>query len=51
MSFYNDIQKSLCEAIEIEKGNIQLAEKKNMPAQTYVTTEKEREVINKRQEK
>lgn len=36
MGFYEDIEKSLLEAIEIEKGNIPLAEKENMPAPTFV---------------
>ena len=40
MGFYEDIEKSLLEAIEMEKGNIPLAEKENMPAPTYVVEEK-----------
>lgn len=47
MGFYDDMQRSLQEAIEIEKGNIQLTEKKGMPAPTIVLTEKEREFIKK----
>lgn len=47
MGFYDDMQKSLQEAIEIEKGGIRLEEKKNMPAPTFVVAEKERERMNK----
>lgn len=36
MGFYEDIQKSLLEAIEIEKGNLPLTQKENMPAPTFV---------------
>lgn len=42
MEFYEDMEKSLLEAIEIEKGNIFLVKKENMPVPTYVTSDKER---------
>ena len=35
MGFYKDMEKSLLEAIEIEKNNIPLKERENMPAPTY----------------
>lgn len=35
MGFYKDMEKSLLEAIEIEKNNIPLKERENMPASTY----------------
>ena len=35
MSFYEDMEKSLLEAIEMEKGNIPVKERRNMPAKTY----------------
>ena len=46
MSAFEDLQKSLLEAIDIEKGNIPMAEKKNMPAPTFVAIEREREIID-----
>jgi DNA-binding XRE family transcriptional regulator len=44
--FFDDTMQSLLEAIEIEKGNISLTEKDNMPAPTFVATEKEKELID-----
>lgn len=35
MGFYEDMEKSLLEAIEIEKGNIPLSERKDMLAPTF----------------
>lgn len=46
MSFYEDIEKSLLEAIEIEKGNIPLSEKKDMPARTLYAQSREQELID-----
>lgn len=43
MGFYNDLEKSLLEAIEIEKGNLPLFPKENMPAPTFVTSDNERQ--------
>lgn len=47
MSFFEDMEKSLLEAIAIEEGNIPLAERKNMPAKTYYIEEKDKELIDK----
>ena len=46
MEIYNDIEKSLLEAIEIEKGNVSLQEVENMPATTYVVADKDKELID-----
>lgn len=35
-NFFEDLKNGLLEAIEIEKGNIQMQEKKNMPTKTFV---------------
>ena len=43
MSFYDDLEKSLLEAIEIEKGGISVEEKKGMPAPTYFVREESKE--------
>ena len=45
--FFNDTMQGLLEAIEIEKGNIPLVEKENMPAPTFVAAEKETMLIEK----
>ena len=46
MSFYDDLERSLLEAIEMEKGNIPVVERKNMPALTYIAAEYERRLID-----
>lgn len=46
MSFYEDMEKSLLQAIAIEKGEIPLTERKNMPAPTFVAENKEKELID-----
>lgn len=46
MSFYEDMEKSLTEAIEIEKGNIPLAERKGMPAPTFYVASGEEDLID-----
>ncbi len=46
MGFYEDIEKSLLEAIEMEKGNIPMVQKENMPAPTFVASDKEKELID-----
>lgn len=46
MGFYEDMEKSLLEAIEMEKGNIPLTKKENMPAPTFTASDKERELID-----
>ena len=43
MGVYEDLERSLLEAIEIEKGNIPVIERENMPAPTYVAMGKEKE--------
>ena len=42
MGFCEDMEKSLLEAIEMEKGNIPIVEKENMPAPTFVSSDKKR---------
>lgn len=39
MTFYVDMEKSLLEAIRMEKGDISLTRKDNMPAPTYYSAE------------
>lgn len=36
MSFYDDLEKSLMEAIQMEKGIIPMKLKEDMPAPTYL---------------
>lgn len=44
MGFYEDIEKSLLEAIEMENGNLPLIQKESMPAPTYtVATTKQKD--------
>jgi DNA-binding XRE family transcriptional regulator len=47
MGFYEDMEKSLLEAIEIEKGNVPLKERKNMLAPTYYVPDDDEAVIDK----
>ena len=42
MGVYEDLERSLLEAIEIEKGNIPMMERENMPSPTYVAMDKEK---------
>ena len=46
MGFYEDMERSLSEAIAIEKGNIPLTEKNDMPAPTFFAENKEKELID-----
>lgn len=46
MGFYDDVEKSLLEAIAMEKGNIPLTQREDMPAPTFIASEKEKELIN-----
>lgn len=46
MGFYEDMEQSLLEAIEMEKGNIPLIQRENMPAPTFVAADKEKELID-----
>lgn len=46
MSFYEDMEKSLLEAIEMEKGNIPVTERKGMLAPTYYISESDKELVD-----
>lgn len=46
MSFYEDMEKSLLEAIEVEKGNIPLKERKGMAASTFYVPNDEEKIID-----
>lgn len=47
MSFYEDMERALLEAIEIEKGNIPLKERENMPSKTLYVADDNRELVDK----
>ena len=40
--FFDDIMQGLLEAVAINKGEIPLLEKKDMPAPTFVASEREK---------
>lgn len=42
MSFYKDMEKSLLEAIEMERGNVPLIQKETMPAPTFAASDAEK---------
>ena len=44
--FFEDTVQGLLEAVEIEKGNIPLTQKENMPAPTFVVSDNEKRLIN-----
>lgn len=46
MSFYEDMERALLEAIEIEKGNIPLTEREGMPAKTFYVAEDDQKLID-----
>ena len=46
MSFFEDMEKALLEAIEIEKGNIPLKERENMPSPTFYVADSEEKLID-----
>ena len=46
MGFYEDMERSLLEAIEMENGDIPTVQKENMPAPTFVSSDKEKELID-----
>ena len=46
MKFYEDVEKSLLEAIEIGKNNIKVEKREDMPASTFFASEKERKLID-----
>ena len=43
--FFEDTMQGLLEAVEMEKGNVPLTEKPNMPAPTYVVGDAEKTLI------
>lgn len=45
MGFYEDMEKSLLEAIDMEKGDIPVVQRENMPAPTFFVADKEKELI------
>lgn len=45
MGFYEDIERGLLEAIAMEKGEIPVVEKANMPAPTLAAADKEKKLI------
>lgn len=46
MGLYEDLEKGLLEAIAMEKGEIPIVKKDNMPAPTYTAAEMERKLID-----
>lgn len=44
--FFDDTMQGLLEAVEIEKGNIPLIKKEDMPALTFIAADRERELID-----
>lgn len=44
--FFDDTMQGLLEAVEIEKGNLLLVPKENMPAPTFSVSNTEKELIN-----
>lgn len=46
MSFFEDLEKGLLEAIAMEKGEIPVVEKKDMPAPTFVAADMEKKLID-----
>lgn len=46
MGFYEDMEKALLEAIEIEKGNIPLKERENMAAPTFYVADDDDKLID-----
>lgn len=46
-TFFDDTMQGLLEAIAIDKGEMPLTEKNDMPAPTFVASEMEKELIQK----
>ena len=44
-AFFNDTMQGLLEAIAIDKGEMPLVEKNDMPAPTFIASEMEKELI------
>lgn len=45
-NFFDDTMQGLLEAVEIEKGNIPLVQREDMPAPTFIASDKEKELID-----
>lgn len=45
--FFDDTMQGLLEAVEIEKGNMPLAERKNMPTPTFYVADNDKELIDR----
>lgn len=46
MGFYEDLERGLLEAIAMEKGEIPVIEKANMPAPTFIAADMEKKLID-----
>lgn len=46
MGLYEDLEKSLLEAVEMEKGHIPLIHRENMPSITYTADNREQKLID-----
>lgn len=44
--FFDDTMQGLLEAVEIEKGNMPLVKKEDMPALTLIAADREKELID-----
>ncbi len=44
--FFDDTMQGLSEAIEIDKGNIPLTERKDMPAPSYYVSDESQKLID-----
>lgn len=45
--FFKDTMQGLLEAVKIEKGNLPLTERENMPAPTFYVAENDKELIDR----
>ena len=45
-NFFDDTMQGLLEAVEIEKRNIPLTQKENMPAPTFIISDEENKLID-----
>lgn len=44
--FFDDTMQGLLEAVEMEKGHIQMIQKEGMPAAIFIAADKEKELID-----
>lgn len=44
--FFDETMQGLLEAVAIEKGEVPIEEKENMPAPTFIASDKEKELID-----